>query len=72
MPNDATGLKRWHPSYAAVRKSERFKTLMRANGLVDYWRARGWPNLCPPQGADLCLNMATTSLFPSPWGTAAL
>ena len=21
-------------------------------GLVDYWRARGWPDLCRPMGVD--------------------
>jgi TolB-like protein/DNA-binding SARP family transcriptional activator len=38
--------------YAPVRQTERFKTLMRNVGLVDYWRARGWPDMCRPQGAD--------------------
>jgi TolB-like protein len=42
----------WHPSYASVRKMERFKTLVRNAGLVDYWRARGWPDLCRPVGTD--------------------
>jgi tetratricopeptide (TPR) repeat protein len=42
----------WHSSYAPVRKTERFKALMRKVGLVDYWRARGWPDLCRPMGAD--------------------
>jgi len=42
----------WHRSYAPLRKTERFKALVRANGLVDYWRARGWPDLCRPMGAD--------------------
>jgi hypothetical protein len=42
----------WHPTFAAARKTERFKTLMRKAGLVDYWRARGWPDLCRPMGAD--------------------
>ena len=35
-----------------VRKTERFKTVMRRAGLVDYWRAKGWPDLCRPVGAD--------------------
>ena len=30
----------WHPTYAAVRKTERFKKLVRDLGLVEYWRAR--------------------------------
>ncbi len=42
----------WHPSYAPVRKLERFKAYVRRAGLVDYWRERGWPEFCRPQGAD--------------------
>ena len=42
----------WHPSYAPVRKTERFKAYVRKASLVDYWRARGWPDLCRPMGAD--------------------
>lgn len=38
----------WHPSYAPVRKTERFKKLVRDLGMVDYWRARGWPQYCHP------------------------
>jgi len=41
-----------HPSYAAVRKTERFKDAARKYGLVEYWRARGWPDICRPVGAD--------------------
>lgn len=40
------------PKYAAVRKTQRFKDLMRKLGRVDYWRARGWPDMCHPVGAD--------------------
>jgi adenylate cyclase len=42
----------WHPTYAAVRKTERFRRVARDLGLVDYWRARGWPAQCRPAGAD--------------------
>lgn len=35
-----------------MRKTEAFKDLMRKAGLVDYWRARGWPDMCRPVGAD--------------------
>jgi TolB-like protein len=42
----------WHPTYAAVRKTERFKKLARDLGLVEYWRARGWPAQCRPQGVN--------------------
>jgi tetratricopeptide (TPR) repeat protein len=41
----------WHPSYAPVRRTERFKKLARDLGLVEYWRARGWPAQCRPAGA---------------------
>ena len=42
----------WAPPYAPVRKTERFKAYVRAAGMVDYWRAKGWPDLCHPVGAD--------------------
>jgi predicted Zn-dependent protease len=42
----------WLPELAPLRKTERFKALLRAIGLVDYWRERGWPDLCRPMGAD--------------------
>jgi len=41
-----------HRSYAGVRKTATFKAWAREIGLVDYWRARGWPDLCRPVGAD--------------------
>jgi adenylate cyclase len=41
----------WHPSYARVRKTERFKLYAHKAGLVDYWRAKGWPEFCHPIGA---------------------
>jgi adenylate cyclase len=41
----------WHPSFAAARNTPRFKILMRNAGMVDYWRQRGWPNLCHPAGS---------------------
>jgi TolB-like protein len=42
----------WHPAYASVRATERFKAYVRTAGLVEYWRAKGWPDLCRPVGAD--------------------
>lgn len=41
----------WHPTYEAVRKTARFKAVMRDFGFVDYWRARGWPAQCRAAGA---------------------
>ncbi len=47
----------WHSSYAQVRKTERFKSLVRNAGLVDYWRAKGWPEFChPTAGEDFACN----------------
>jgi TolB-like protein/tetratricopeptide (TPR) repeat protein len=42
----------WHPSYAPVRKTERFKAFVRKAGMVEYWRARGWPEFCRPTTGD--------------------
>ncbi len=42
----------WHPGYAAVRKTQRFKAYVRAVGYVDFWRAKGWPEFCHPTTGD--------------------
>jgi TolB-like protein/Flp pilus assembly protein TadD len=42
----------WHPSYAPVRKTQRFKAFVRNAGIVDLWRAKGWPPFCHPTDAD--------------------
>jgi hypothetical protein len=42
----------WGPLYAPVRKTERFKAFVRKRGLVDYWKARGWPEFCHPTTGD--------------------
>jgi hypothetical protein len=42
----------WLPYYAELRKTERYKAFMRDRGVVDYWRERGWPARCRPQGDD--------------------
>jgi hypothetical protein len=42
----------WTPSLASVRKTERFKSYMRKIGMVDFWKQKGWPDLCRPMGAD--------------------
>jgi tetratricopeptide (TPR) repeat protein len=42
----------WHPTYASVRKTDRFKAYLRKIGFVDYWRAKGWPPFCHPTSAD--------------------
>lgn len=42
----------WHADYAPVRKTERFKALMKKAGLVEYWRVKGWPEQCHPTTGD--------------------
>jgi TolB-like protein len=42
----------WAPASAALRKTERFKAFVRKARLVEYWRARGWPEYCHPAGAE--------------------
>jgi hypothetical protein len=50
--NNAQWVVLWHSSYAPARKTDRFKALVRNGGMVDYWRAKGWPDLCRPLGPD--------------------
>jgi TolB-like protein len=42
----------WWPPSTSLRKTERFKAFARKARLVEYWRARGWPEFCHPVGAD--------------------
>ncbi|HEX5281863.1 MAG TPA: hypothetical protein VFW28_17415 [Micropepsaceae bacterium] len=42
----------WHPSFAPVRHTDRFKKLVRDLGMADYWRARGWPQYCHPTSGN--------------------
>jgi TolB-like protein len=42
----------WHPTYAAVRKTDRFKKVAQDLGLVAYWRQRGWPAQCRAVGSN--------------------
>jgi TolB-like protein len=42
----------WHPTYAPVRKTERFKKVARELGLVAYWYERGWPAQCRAVGSN--------------------
>jgi TolB-like protein/tetratricopeptide (TPR) repeat protein len=65
----------WLPEFRAVRKSRAFKELIKEAHIDDYWRQRGWPDLCRPQGNDdfVCDWNATDGLvdmvrtiFPAP------
>jgi tetratricopeptide (TPR) repeat protein len=51
-PGGGINIDFWSEAFAPLRKTERFKALARRSGLVDYWRERGWPDLCRPVGAD--------------------
>jgi TolB-like protein len=42
----------WAPSYAPVRRSDRFKAFVRKAGMVDFWRSYGWPDQCRVTGPD--------------------
>jgi len=42
----------WGPDFAPVRKTERFRAFVRNAGMLDYWRAHGWPDHCHPVGSD--------------------
>ena len=42
----------WAPERLPLRKSQRFKTYVKAAGMVDYWRVRGWPDCGRPVGND--------------------
>jgi len=42
----------WSPEASAFRKSPQFKTLVREGGILDFWRARGFPDQCRPVGQD--------------------
>ena len=42
----------WHPSFAAVRKTEAFKDYVRKSHFVEFWRVKGWPPQCHPTTGD--------------------
>jgi hypothetical protein len=47
----------WTQEHSALRKTKRFKAYVRAAGMVDYWRVRGWPDLwSPSDGEDVSSN----------------
>jgi TolB-like protein len=42
----------WRPVLGNMRALPAFKELVRREGLVDYWRVHGWPDLCQPTSND--------------------
>jgi len=41
------------PNFARFRADPRFQELVRDAGLLDYWRAVAWPDLCRPKGVGV-------------------
>lgn len=42
----------WYPFMREVRRLPGFKSLVAELGMVRYWRASGWPDVCEPVGND--------------------
>lgn len=42
----------WAPVFREVRRAPRFRQLLRTAGLVEYWNAFGWPDICRPAGTE--------------------
>ncbi len=40
----------WRAEAGSMRASAEFREIVSRLGLVDYWRATGWPDRCQPQG----------------------
>ena len=40
----------WRSDMAPFRQDPRFAALVTELGMVDYWRAYGWPDVCQPAG----------------------
>jgi hypothetical protein len=40
----------WRADAGPLRASPEFQEIASRLGLIDYWRATGWPDLCQPQG----------------------
>jgi len=55
QPNDMNSSETgelWHPHWAAFRKTPEFKTFIRNNNYLEYWRKYGFPKQCRPMGED--------------------
>jgi TolB-like protein/Flp pilus assembly protein TadD len=46
------GYSLWHPDGDEFRTTPQFKTIIRQNGVFEYWQARGFPPHCKPVGDD--------------------
>jgi len=42
----------WHPRWVGFRKTPAFKTFIRINNYLPYWREHGFPSLCRPVGTE--------------------
>ena len=48
----------WLPSCGNVWESSRFPGFMEEVGLIEYWRAKGWPDACRPEGESVVCSQA--------------
>jgi hypothetical protein len=42
----------WNSGFRTFRQSDAFRSRVRESGLLAYWQANGWPDLCRPVGRD--------------------
>jgi len=42
----------WNSGFRTFRQSDAFRARVRESGMLAYWQANGWPDLCRPVGAD--------------------
>ncbi|MES2623638.1 MAG: winged helix-turn-helix domain-containing protein [Pseudomonadota bacterium] len=40
----------WLPVFDDARELDSFKLLMQDSGIIDFWKQRGWPEVCQPVG----------------------
>lgn len=46
----------WLPVFDETRKTQAFRDLLMESGIVDYWQAHGWPEVCQPAGESVQCN----------------
>jgi tetratricopeptide (TPR) repeat protein len=50
IPTEAKYFMFFYPNAVALRQHERFREMVVADGLLDYWRKWGWSDYCRPDG----------------------
>jgi tetratricopeptide (TPR) repeat protein len=49
---DLAGYALWHPDGDEFRTTPQFKSIIRQQGIFDYWKSHGFPPQCKPAGDD--------------------